>query len=59
MDIGKIEVEIEGMSPLLMNYCNPEDLIKSPKRKTQNYDMEKIANRHAYWSSNGKKDKTI
>ncbi len=43
MNLGKIEVEIEGLSPLLMHRCNPDDLVKTPKKKTQTYDLKEIA----------------
>jgi len=56
MEMGKIKVEIEGMSALMMHNCDPNDLIKSPKRKTQTYDWKQLANKHAYWKSSGKKE---
>ncbi|MBE3095375.1 MAG: hypothetical protein IMZ52_10125 [Actinobacteria bacterium] len=56
MELGKIEVEIEGLSPLLMHHCNPEDLIKTAKKKIQTYDVKEMANKHAYWKNNGKKE---
>jgi hypothetical protein len=56
MELGKIKIEIEGLSPLLMHHCNPEELEKTPKKRIQTYNMEEIAKRHAYWGNNGKKE---
>lgn len=52
---GKIEVELEGLSPLLMHNIAGADLEQSAKKKTKTYDMAEEAEKSAYWTSNGKK----
>ena len=44
----KIEVEIRGLTPLLMNRLNPESLKSKSRRKTDQYDIEEEAAKSAY-----------
>ncbi len=51
----KIDVEIKGLTPLLMNRLNPESLKSKSKMKTQNYSTENDAKNSAYMAViNGK-----
>ena len=45
---GKIEVEIKGLTPLLMNRLDPEKLKSKPGPKGQEYDVEEEARSAAY-----------
>lgn len=49
MEFGKIHVKIRGLSPLLMNRLNPEDLKSSgPEQRGKKYDSEEEARKAAY-----------
>jgi hypothetical protein len=53
----KVEVEIEGLTPLLMNRYNIDAQLAKDKgrRISQTYDPDEEAEKAAYWSSTGKK----
>jgi hypothetical protein len=52
----KIDVEIRGITPLLMNRLNPESLKAKSRMKTENYSTEKDAANSAYMTDiKGKK----
>lgn len=52
----KIDVEIKGLTPLLMNRLNPESLKAKSRMKTENYSTETDAANSAYMAEiNGKK----
>jgi len=44
----KIDVEIRGLTPLLMNRLNPESLKSKSRRRTDQYDIEGEAAKSAY-----------
>jgi len=50
---GRINVEIEGLSPLLMHNIENADLEKSTRVKTKKYDAKEDAEKAAYWTNNG------
>jgi len=52
---GKIEVELEGLSPLLMHNIEGADLEGKTTTKIKKYDLEEEAEKSAYWTSNGGK----
>lgn len=45
---GKIRVTLKGLTPLLMNRLNPEDLKSKSRRKLQDTDFERQAEKSAY-----------
>ena len=53
-----IQVEIEGVTPLLMNKYNVEAEIQRQKGKriTKIYDSEEEAEKSAYWGTGKKKE---
>lgn len=57
----KILIEIEGITPLLMNKYNIETELSRQKGKriTKTYDPEEEAEKSAYWSTTGKKQLII
>ena len=57
----KIDITIQGTSPLLMNKYNIEAELERQKghRTTKTYDPEEEAEKSAYWSSKGKKELII
>ena len=48
MRMEKIKVEIEGITPLLMNRLVPEDLQRKTKKTTKVYDFDEDAKKSAY-----------
>lgn len=50
---GKINVEIEGVSSLLMHNIAGADLEKTAKRKIKTYDPKEECEKAAYWMNNG------
>lgn len=48
MKMEKVRVEIEGLTPLLMNRLVPEDLQRKTKRTTKVYDFDEDAKKSAY-----------
>jgi len=52
-NFGKINVEIEGVSPLLMHNIANADLEKTAKRKIKNYDPKEQCEKAGYWMNNG------
>ena len=53
---GKIRVTVKGLTPLLMNRLNPEDLKSKSRRKLQETDFERQSEKSAYIDEiNGKR----
>lgn len=48
MKMEKVRVEIEGLTPLLMNRLVPEDLQRKTKKTTKVYDFDEDAKKSAY-----------
>lgn len=53
--MGKINVKIKGTSPLLMHRLNPDDLKQKTRKRGQEYDSKKDAQKAAYIDKIGKK----